>query len=190
MYSQESTRRRALREASGLLQTVGFNGFSLQDVADRVGIRKPSLYAHFASKAALGQALIADYQRAFTEWTDTIDGFSPLAKIEAYFDLAFRFSSRSGKFCPLVALVGDFHSFPPAVRRPIAQFYRTQRRWMEKVIRQGQREKRFRKDRSAESLAPGLLSLALGAQLIACVTAKPRLLQSLKAETASLVLPQ
>ena len=50
MAIEEGTKARALREAQGLLQTFGFNGFSFQHIADLLGIKKPSLYDHFKSK--------------------------------------------------------------------------------------------------------------------------------------------
>lgn len=40
-------------EARELFRTRGYAGMSMQDLADRVGLKKPSLYTRFASKEAL-----------------------------------------------------------------------------------------------------------------------------------------
>ena len=53
-----NTRERILDSARRLLQTRSYAGFSFQDVADEVGIRKASIYSHFASKDELVTAAL------------------------------------------------------------------------------------------------------------------------------------
>lgn len=53
MEEQEGTRERILREAAALFRRKGFNGTSMQDLAEVVGVTKSSLYHHFPSKQAL-----------------------------------------------------------------------------------------------------------------------------------------
>lgn len=49
-------RERVVVAALELMTEYGYNGMSLQDVADRVGIHKSTLFHYFSSKEALGQA--------------------------------------------------------------------------------------------------------------------------------------
>ena len=58
------TRTKILDSAQRLIQTRSFHGFSFQDIADEVGIRKASLYHHFDSKDAVALAVL---ERA-AEW--------------------------------------------------------------------------------------------------------------------------
>ncbi|MCU1404157.1 MAG: TetR/AcrR family transcriptional regulator, partial [Glaciihabitans sp.] len=70
---QPGTDRRAVRraakiavivhEAWALSRTEGLAGIPLRDLADRVGLRQPSLYAYFDSKLALYDAMFADANR-------------------------------------------------------------------------------------------------------------------------------
>lgn len=53
-----STSDRILNAAEDLFAEKGYSATSLGDVADRVGIRSPSLYNHFKNKEALYQAVL------------------------------------------------------------------------------------------------------------------------------------
>jgi AcrR family transcriptional regulator len=52
-----ATRREIVEVAWELAQERGLAQFTLRDVADRVGMRAPSLYTHFASKHAIYDAM-------------------------------------------------------------------------------------------------------------------------------------
>lgn len=54
-----ATAARILDAAEELFAERGYHGTTLRDVADRVGLRIPSLYNHFASKDALYAAVLA-----------------------------------------------------------------------------------------------------------------------------------
>ncbi len=54
----QSTAQRILDAAEDLFAQQGYSATSLGDVADRVGIRSPSLYNHFRNKEALYAAVL------------------------------------------------------------------------------------------------------------------------------------
>ena len=53
-----TTADRILNAAEDLFAEKGYSATSLGDVADRVGIRSPSLYNHFKNKEALYEAVL------------------------------------------------------------------------------------------------------------------------------------
>jgi TetR/AcrR family transcriptional regulator len=61
-----STAQRILDAAEDLFAEKGYSATSLGDVADRVGIRSPSLYNHFKNKEALYEAVL---ERLLTEFS-------------------------------------------------------------------------------------------------------------------------
>jgi AcrR family transcriptional regulator len=62
----KDVKRRIFDEAIRLFGENGFEGTSIQSIADAVGIRKPSLLYHFSSKVALREAVIREL---ITRWT-------------------------------------------------------------------------------------------------------------------------
>jgi AcrR family transcriptional regulator len=57
---REATRREILDAAWQVAREVGLAQITLRDVAQRVGMRAPSLYSHFESKNAIYDAMFAD----------------------------------------------------------------------------------------------------------------------------------
>lgn len=54
---RHDTRARIIEAAEGLIATHGVEGFQLKDVADQVGIRPPSVFAHFKGRDAIAEAV-------------------------------------------------------------------------------------------------------------------------------------
>ncbi|MET0837896.1 MAG: TetR/AcrR family transcriptional regulator [Marmoricola sp.] len=68
---REATRRDILQAAWDLARENGLSSLTLRDVAERVGMRAPSLYSHFESKHAIYDAMFgqawSDYEVAQRE---------------------------------------------------------------------------------------------------------------------------
>ena len=68
----EETRRAALRAAEEVFARVGYAGARMDDVADRVGIRRASLVHYFRDKQALYDALLDDLFRDLVGRYETV----------------------------------------------------------------------------------------------------------------------
>ena len=62
-------RTEILKESQRLFAAKGFDGTSLKDIADAVGIRKPSLLYHFASKEKLRLAVL---DQVLERWNEVL----------------------------------------------------------------------------------------------------------------------
>jgi AcrR family transcriptional regulator len=80
---RESTRRQILDVAWDLVRAEGLAGLSLRDLAKRVGMQAPSLYAYFESKSAIYDAMFKEGFEAFLERvrdvTDVVAGAEAFA---------------------------------------------------------------------------------------------------------------
>lgn len=78
---EESTQNKIKDTALSLFARKGFEGTSLSDIASGVGIKKPSLYAHFKNKEDLFLGVIykvtVDYNEFFANEAERLKGESP-----------------------------------------------------------------------------------------------------------------
>jgi len=129
------TRLSILRVARELIQTRSYLGLSFQELADRVGIRKASLYHHFPSKEALGIAVLERSVHQFDDWVGQLGG-SPQAQLHAYI-LMFRDVLGAGKrVCPGGALGPGWDSIEPGLQQAVRQMRQRQIDWLTVVIGQ------------------------------------------------------
>jgi TetR/AcrR family transcriptional repressor of nem operon len=173
-----STKEKALLEGRALLQKHGYNGFSFQDIAEKLGIKKPSLYDHFASKDDLIISIIRGYGAQFEAWTENVAALSPIEQIRKVFDVFHFFVSDKRKVCPVLALAADFQGLSKAIQNEVLIFVERWLSWLEAQIVAGQRMHQIRSDLSARTLADFVYSQGMGAQFQARIRNLPGLTQS------------
>ncbi len=76
-------REQILEEATRLFAAQGFEGTSVQEIAEAVGIKKPSLLYHYPSKEALRQSVI---DKLLSRWNDVLPHLLLRATREQRFD--------------------------------------------------------------------------------------------------------
>src|SRR3954451_2150764 len=75
-----SRREELMRVAARLFAEQGYQGTSLADLAEELGIQKPSLYHHIASKENLLWEVAVEGARAFHEALDAVPAGAPAAE--------------------------------------------------------------------------------------------------------------
>jgi AcrR family transcriptional regulator len=87
------TRQRIQDVARELFVQKGVQRTSLQDIAGRLGITKPALYYHFASREDLVRSIVSpliDEGERFIAEQERIGASDPRELLEGYFDFHFR----------------------------------------------------------------------------------------------------
>ena len=69
---RETARRKILDAAWAVAREQGLGALTLRGVADRVGIKAPSLYSHFASKHAIYDAMFGEAWTEFLEFDRSV----------------------------------------------------------------------------------------------------------------------
>lgn len=124
---REATRREILDAAWAVAREKGIASLTLKDVAERVGMRAPSLYSHFASKNAIYDAMFgqawAGCLEAMTEAAAELPA-NPRDRLlwmaRTYFDYAVADQARNQLMN--VRISADFEPTPEAYAPSIATF--------------------------------------------------------------------
>jgi TetR/AcrR family transcriptional repressor of nem operon len=163
-----STRDKVLAIAERLIQTRGYNGFSFDDIAREVGVRKPSLYHHFATKADLGAAVVRGYTRKFAGALARIeqdhdDADEALARYVRLFTDTY---ATSCQLCLCGILGAEKNTLPDGIREELAGFFDLNMAWLTTLIGKGQRDGRLAAGNPPEKAAQFLLSSLEGAMIV------------------------
>lgn len=156
--------------ARELTQTRSFQGFSFQDIADAVGIRKASLYHHFPSKDALAVALLQAYRAQFADWCRQIADAPPAEQLEGYFRLFGDLLGAGKRICPGGAFIAGWGRLADEPRDQVTQLLADHQRWLAEVIRAGTRSGALRNTGiDPTQQAAALVASVQGALLLARV---------------------
>jgi TetR/AcrR family transcriptional repressor of nem operon len=147
------TREAILDAALELIQTVGANAMSYQDLADRVGVRKPSIHHHFPTKADLIEAVIEFYSEDFLGKVRRIaeSGETGERRLRAYaglFEATLRGGGR-GRACACGMLGTEIATLTPGAAARLEAFIAANERLIAGMLEAGER------DGSLRAMAPG-----------------------------------
>ena len=162
------TASRILDVAERLVQLRGYNAFSYADVAAELGLTKAALHYHFASKAALGIALINRYTSRFFGTLADVDSLGPTAaaRVAGYTELYARVL-RQHRMCLCGMLAADYLTLPEPMRAAVIAFFNRNEAWMTSVLEKGVEDGSLRLNETAADAASALVGAIEGLMLVA-----------------------
>lgn len=162
------TANRMLDVAERLVQQRGFNAFSYADIAAELGVSKATLHYHFASKAALGTAVIDRYALRFFDALAAIDARGGSAEerlagfVEVYANVL-----RGQRMCLCGMLAADQLTLPDSMKAPVLEFFDRTVAWVAAVLERGVADGSLAPIGSVTEAAKTLVWSIEGAMLVA-----------------------
>ena len=143
MTNFSSTADDILACARSLIIAGGYNGFSYADIADVVGIRKPSIHHHFASKVDLVRTLVSRYREDAEAGIADLERrvSDPVEQLRAYTGFwEGCISDASASFCVCALLASELPVLPEEVAREVRGYFRSLSAWLTSVLERGARQ--------------------------------------------------
>lgn len=134
--STVSTKTELLHAASRMLLSKGLNGFSLQELATAMNIKKASLFHHYPSKNALAIELYRFYQEAFSQWIERYRHLSPEKQIINYAEKLTTWICEKKRVCPVGALSLEWQLVDPDLQKEIIKLHQLQKDWLTKLFKE------------------------------------------------------
>ncbi|MBX2798234.1 MAG: TetR/AcrR family transcriptional regulator [Myxococcales bacterium] len=177
--SNPDRRHQILDVAQELAQTRGYAAFSFRDIAERVGIRAPSIHHHFPSKEALGVELATRYEHDFHHHLHEISARSgpAVTQLRAYARL-FAMTVRQGRMCLCGMLGAELSVLPEAVQAEVRRFFEANVRWLAAVVEEGRDRGELGLGPPARAVGTAYLSLLEGSMTTARVLGDDSLVEA------------
>jgi TetR/AcrR family transcriptional repressor of nem operon len=162
-----NSREAILAAATRIAQTYGYNGLNFRDLAADVGIKAPSIYHHFQSKADLGAAVARRYWEDAAAGLDAISAEfadDPVRALHEYPTRVFRRSLENGnRLCLCSFMSAEHDDLPAEVQKQVQAFADVNIAWLSKTLLAAGLVNRA----DSEARARSIFAAVSGAQLMA-----------------------
>jgi TetR/AcrR family transcriptional regulator, transcriptional repressor for nem operon len=163
-----SSAERVVDAAEGLVQRFGYNGFSYDDIAQKIGIKKPSIHHHFATKSELVATVAQRYTHRFLEQLDLIESThaDAPARLDAYVMLFEQTYAQDRQLCVCGMLGSEANDLPKNVANEVQEFFSRNLAWLAHVITAGYQGKKAIHRDEAHTRAMTFLCTLEGAMMV------------------------
>ena len=156
-----------LEAAQDFLQVKGYAGFSYRDLSDRLGIAKPSIHHHFATKEDLALALMDRYAEMLEAYRAEVATYAdrPADFLRAVLaQEAEELACNEHSLCPGGAMHANYEVFPESVRARVRQLNDAMHAMWVDLLRAGRELGQIHFRGTPEQAAWTLSSLLMGAR--------------------------
>lgn len=164
-----------LDAAERFLTRLGYNGFSIRDLSEEVGISGASLHHHFPAKADLGVAIVERYRDRLNRRLADIEAAADdwPGRWNRIVDWFLRFCCDENKVCVLGSLAHDFHTLPPSMQGAAKLLHGNLHGWLTRFVAAAIRNGQLQTTLAADDEAAALLAKLQGAMVLSRTSSLP-----------------
>ncbi len=186
------TAAQIVASARALLATRGYNGFSYADIAEAVGISKPSIHHHFPSKAALVRHVVVGYREEALQGMSALNEqvADPVARLQAWTHY-LQSCLRDGTlpFCICAMLATEMPTIPDEVGVVVRGHFDDLSGWIGALLAEGVHAGRVVLRGPARTEALALMAAVHGAMISARAYDDPALFATISDALVARLLP-
>ncbi len=165
--TNSDTKTDLLECAQNLIQSVGVNAMSYNDLSREIGIRKASIHYHFPKKEDLIKALINRCQEVYGEkYLSIVKSDNTVKRKLHMLASIYEDGVKNSRLCPIGMLSAESGSLSKPVQDALNLKIKNTVEIYEKIFIQGVEENVFSLEQNTFDLAYGFFSFLLGAQII------------------------
>ena len=167
--THKNTAEHILDTAQDLIQRRGYNAISFNQIAEQVGIKKPSIIHHFPNKEALGKAVVERYRKMFAAGMDAISIAPDKSAMDAFnfYCKPYKdFGLEEDKICLCGSLAGEFMALPEDVQKEVNCFFESHINWLEDLVTRGRESGEFTFQGPVNRMAQLILDSLQGALIV------------------------
>jgi len=149
-YRPPNLRERIIEKSIRLFLKKGFNGTSIQDIMDEVGVSKGAFYWHFKSKDGLLETIIERFEKDFFEslfshMNIKKDDF--LKRFKSYHKYISEYALKNSELCVLATtLAAELTGSGTKAEKKLATLFERYINFIESILREGKQDNLFDDD--------------------------------------------
>jgi TetR/AcrR family transcriptional regulator, transcriptional repressor for nem operon len=159
------SRERILAAARRVAQAHGYSGLNFRDLAVEVGIKAPSVYHHFPSKADLAAAVARRYWEDSAAALEELSAGSadPMESLRRYPDTFREALKNDNRICLCSFMAAEYDDLPEPVKKQVQIFADVNVAWLSKMLSAA----KLVSSKESKLRARAIFAAVAGAQLMA-----------------------
>jgi len=168
-----TTREKLLDEGLRIVQSKSYAGLAFDELAERVGIRKASIYHHFADKETFGVEILNATCGEIADFFNSQSEPTARGRLAAYIHTMGAVIGAGERLCPGLAMTANWGALPTSMRLGIERLADVHLQGVQAIFERGLADGSLVLDSTPERGAQMVLSAVQGALMLARTKSDP-----------------